>query len=191
MRNSQIDEYDIMNRPMPSDMAFLSTEKMFHGIAENKKQSIIKNKQMYDYQMYRNRLPWEMNPNAENMFGGYNRNNDENPYTKQEYRQQDSLKPTYYDTIKSNFGEYESEARLPIPLDNDKLFQYNTNINGQGMPHMIAPIAQESRSGFRQRKSDRSFNQITQENRMMQEHIFTPMDGYGQKTTSGDNGFIF
>jgi hypothetical protein len=191
MRNGNIDGYDIMNRPMPSENAFLATEKLFHGISQNKKKTLIKNQQMYDYHMYRNALPWEMNPHAENMYGGYNRKNEENPYTKDEYRQQENLNPTYYDTVNSNFGEYAQESRLPIPLDNDLLYQYNTNMSGQGMPHMIAPIAQESRNDFKQRRSDRSYDQITQENRMMQDHIFTPMNGYGQKTTNGDTGSIF
>ena len=60
MNRRDIEGYDIMNRPLPSDAAYASTDKLFHGIAEKKKKTFIKNQQMYDYHMYRNRLPWEL-----------------------------------------------------------------------------------------------------------------------------------
>ena len=120
-----------------------------------------------------------------------NENNDDNPYTQSEYRSQEELQPLYYDTIKTNsYGAFESESRLPIPLDNDQMYQYNANMQSQGLARMLAPITNESRM-FKQRKSDRSYNDVNRHNQAMQEHIFTPMNGYGQKPTGPEAGQFF
>lgn len=192
MRNA-IEGYDILSKPLPSDAAYASTDRLFHGINQNKKKAVIKNQQMYDYHMYRNRLPWELNPNPEQSFNGFNKQVSENPYCNSQYRQQDSLQPTYYDTVQSkNYGVLDNESRLPIPLDNNQLFQYTTNSDSQGIPRLIAPITQESRLDYRQRKSDRSYDQVNKTNQTMQDYFFTPtMNGYGHGDGNGGtaNGY--
>ena len=57
----------------------------------NKKQ-IIKNQQVEKYQMYRNKLPWEINSNAGQMFNGHNSQLADNEYKQTQYQNQKSLK---------------------------------------------------------------------------------------------------
>lgn len=153
----------------------LSNEKLFHGIQENHKSKNIKNQQMWDYHMYKNKQPWEMNKNAGSMFNGFNSQMQKNEYlTQSQYRDTQELTPSFYD--EKSYGQFDTVHKLPTPLDNDKLYQYHTNENSQGLPSVIDMRPNESRN-YKVRRSQRNDNFEATQNVDLQSHFFTPMSG--------------
>ena len=161
--------------PAISKSEQLSKEKLFHGIHENHKTKNIKNQQMWDYHMYKNKQPWEMNPNAGNMFNGFNSQVEKNEYlTQDRYRNTDELTPSYYD--EKSYGQFDTVHKLPTPLDNDRMYQYHTNEDSQGLPSVIDMRANESRN-YKVRRSQRNDEFESRQNVDLQSHFFTPMSG--------------
>lgn len=164
--------------PPENKNAFLSTEMLFKGDNQARKSQVIKNQQINDYHMYRNKLPWELNRNAGDMFNGHNSQIRDNEYLSPQYHQQFNLSPSYYD--EKNYGSFDTHYQMPTPLDNDKMYQYHTADGNQGLPHVYDIRMKESRN-YKQKRSFRSDDDFAQQNQSLQHHFFTPMTSMGYR----------
>lgn len=176
----------------PNNNSFLSKEMLFKGTIEKKKTQIIKNQQMNDYHMYRNKQPWEINKNAGEMFNGHNQQRSDNEYLTSEYQNQGDLTPMYYDA--KTYGNFDTHVTLPNPLTNpngsDKFYEYHTNIDGQGLPIVYDVRTEESKNPSRQRRSIKSENEYDDQNHSLQSHFFTPMSGIALQHNTNDESHL-
>jgi hypothetical protein len=151
-----------------------SNEMLQKGESQLKVKHLIKNQQMESYQMFRNKLPIDMNQNADQMFNGHNQQLMDNKYRQSEYQNFGDVTPTYYDS--KNFGEFNTEYTMPTPVGNDELYQYHTTSTGQGTQ---SSLRMKESNQIKPRRSGRS--DVENQNQSLQHHFFTPMNGTGYK----------
>ena len=146
---------------------FLSDELMFKGYTENKKTQIVKNQHLQDYQMYKGKLAWEMNQNAEHMFNGHNQQLVDNQFKSTEFRDQRDLSPSFYS------GHYAHPADNPQKILNREHGPTSTLNQNNGVGNGL----------FKQKKTER---ELDRQNSSIQNYYFSSPLGNGARGFNKD-----